>query len=166
MAGNNWLVGFRKRNREIALRKAEDLFLALSNRLNRKDVTEYFNLLKEIAKALDLSIEERKKLEQKRSSKQNKQCNVVPKINRPRPVAARKRLLSESSSSEHEKMDIEHEQNNSTCGFCSVKYSDPRSEKLGDRIQCMGGGKEWYHEHGIGAKGKKKSICGKCRLND
>ncbi|KAJ4438357.1 hypothetical protein ANN_14299 [Periplaneta americana] len=51
---NNWLVGFRKRIREIALRNAEGLLLALSNRLNRKDVTEYSNLLKETAKALDL----------------------------------------------------------------------------------------------------------------
>ncbi|KAJ4433935.1 hypothetical protein ANN_16254 [Periplaneta americana] len=52
-----------------------------------------------------------------------------------------------------------------SCRFCSVKYSDPRSEKLGDWIQCMGGGKECYHEHCVGAKRKKKFIYGKCRLN-
>ncbi|XP_069703714.1 uncharacterized protein [Periplaneta americana] len=111
--------------------------------------------------------EERETLERKRRpANERKESSLLPKVNRRR--GARKRLLAESSSSENENKDEgqEEEENNSMCGFCLVKYSDPRSKKLGDWVQCQGNGKEWYHEDCVGAKGKKKFICGKCRLFD
>ena len=73
---------------------------------------------------------------------------------------AKKRILQESSSDE----EVAKEEKDTTCGFCNVKYKDPRSEKVGDWIQCQGKSKEWYHAKCVGAEKKKMFVCGRCNI--
>lgn len=54
MAGKEWLMGFRERNPNLSLRKAEGLSLARCNGLNREDVAEFFSLLRKTLEDADL----------------------------------------------------------------------------------------------------------------
>ena len=96
----------------------------------------------------NIALEKRKREEQKQKINSKRARNLFPEL-----------------SSESEKEDDEdEEQNNTMCGFCLVKYSDPISSKLGDWIQCQGKAREWYHEKCVGAAGMKKFVCGRCNV--
>ncbi|CAH2091298.1 unnamed protein product [Euphydryas editha] len=53
-AGDDWFYAFMRRNKEIVLRKSEGLSLARAQGMNRKDVEDYFNVLKNILIENDL----------------------------------------------------------------------------------------------------------------
>lgn len=53
-AGNDWLRGFLRRNKELTIRKSEGLSLARAQGMNRDDVGQFFNLLLQILTENDL----------------------------------------------------------------------------------------------------------------
>ena len=81
------------------------------------------------------------------------------KSKEPRTMQSRQKKIqnvNEDSASEDE-LDEE----NVPCGFCCVKYNDPRSIKKGDWIRCNKCN-VWFHEICVGAAGRKQFRCGKC----
>jgi cystathionine beta-lyase family protein involved in aluminum resistance len=54
-------------------------------------------------------------------------------------------------------------EDDTTRGFCNIKYCESISGKLDAWVQCQGKAMEMYHENCVGAKGKKTFICGICK---
>jgi hypothetical protein len=83
----------------------------------------------------------------------NAKCVPKTKLRRaPRGKASDKDVLPIPSEDSDE---------NTPCGFCSLKYYSVQSVEKGDWIRCQKCG-TWYHEVCVGAAGRKHFVCGSC----
>lgn len=85
--------------------------------------------------------------------------NVTPDEKRKRQRRMMKRSPTSTSSSEE--FSESSDEDNTPCGFCGVRYLEEQSLSKGDWISCQKCCR-WFHEICVGARGKKKFICGKC----